>query len=60
MVFSEERSQTAFLQFGYHYICYLEWFAKDASRKVKTVLPAKYAAGERTLAYAPKKDYNKE
>lgn len=30
-----------------------EWFAKDTSRKVKTALHAKYAAGERTFAYAP-------
>ncbi len=26
-----------------------EWFAKDTSRKVKTALHAKFAAGERTL-----------
>ena len=30
-----------------------EWFAKDTSRKVKTALHAKFAAGERTFAYAP-------
>ena len=30
-----------------------EWFAKDTSRKVKTALRAKFAAGERTFAYAP-------
>ncbi len=30
-----------------------EWFAKDTSRKVKTALRAKHAAGERTFAYAP-------
>ena len=30
-----------------------EWFAKDTSRKVKTALHAKYAAGERTFTYAP-------
>lgn len=30
-----------------------EWFARDTSRKVKTALHAKYAAGERTFAYAP-------
>ena len=30
-----------------------EWFAKDPSRKVKTALHAKFAAGERTFAYAP-------
>ena len=30
-----------------------EWFAKDTSRKVKTALRAKHAAGERTATYAP-------
>ncbi len=30
-----------------------EWFAKDTSRNVKTALHAKFAAGERTFAYAP-------
>lgn len=30
-----------------------EWFAKDTSRKVKTALHAKFAAGERIFAYAP-------
>ncbi len=30
-----------------------EWFAKDTSRKVKTALHAKHAAGERTFTYAP-------
>lgn len=30
-----------------------EWLAKDTSRKVKTALHAKYAAGERTFTYAP-------
>ena len=30
-----------------------EWFAKDTSRKVKTALHAKFAAGERTFTYAP-------
>ena len=30
-----------------------EWFAKDTSRKVKTALRAKFAAGERIFAYAP-------
>lgn len=30
-----------------------EWFAKDTSRKVKTALHAKFAAGQRTFAYAP-------
>ena len=30
-----------------------EWFAKDTSRKVKTALRAKFAAGQRTFAYAP-------
>ena len=30
-----------------------EWFAKDTSRKVKTALHAKHAAGERICAYAP-------
>ena len=30
-----------------------EWLAKDTSRKVKTALRAKFAAGERTFAYAP-------
>lgn len=30
-----------------------EWFAKDTSCKVKTALHAKFAAGERTFAYAP-------
>mgnify|MGYP000014117432 CR=1 FL=1 len=30
-----------------------EWYAKDTSRKVKTALHAKFAAGERTFAYAP-------
>jgi len=30
-----------------------EWFAKDTSRKVKTALHAKFAAGERTFVYAP-------
>ena len=30
-----------------------EWFAKDTSRKVKAALHAKFAAGQRTFAYAP-------
>lgn len=30
-----------------------EWFAKDTSRKVKTALRAKFAAGQRTFTYAP-------
>ncbi len=30
-----------------------EWFAKDTSRKVKTALRAKHAAGQRICAYAP-------
>lgn len=30
-----------------------EWFAKDTSRKVKTALHAKFAAGERICTYAP-------
>ncbi len=30
-----------------------EWFAKDTSRKVKTALHAKFAAGERIFTYAP-------
>ncbi len=30
-----------------------EWFVKDTSRKVKAALQAKFAAGERTFAYAP-------
>ena len=30
-----------------------EWFAKDTSRKVKTALHAKFAAGQRVCAYAP-------
>ena len=30
-----------------------EWFAKDTSRKVKTALKAKVAAGQRVCAYAP-------
>ena len=30
-----------------------EWFAKDTSRKVKSALHAKFAAGQRTFAYAP-------
>lgn len=39
-----------------------EWYAKDTSRKVKTALHAKHAAGERMGTYAPlgyKKDSNK-
>ena len=30
-----------------------EWFAKDTSRKVKTALKARFAAGQRVCAYAP-------
>ena len=30
-----------------------EWFAKDTSRKVKTALHAKFAAGQRTFTTAP-------
>ena len=30
-----------------------EWYAKDTSRKVKTALHAKHAAGERMVTYAP-------
>ena len=30
-----------------------EWFAKDTSRKVKTALRAKHAAGQRICTYAP-------
>ena len=30
-----------------------EWLAKDTGRKVKIALHAKFAAGERTFAYAP-------
>lgn len=30
-----------------------EWYAKDTSRKVKTALHAKFAAGERVFSYAP-------
>ncbi len=39
-----------------------EWYAKDTSRKVKTALHAKHAAGERMGTYAPlgyKKDHDK-
>ena len=47
---------TAFLLFALHLPerrMFNEWFAKDTSRKVKTALHAKFAAGQRTFAYAP-------
>ena len=30
-----------------------EWYAKDTSRKVKTALHAKFAAGQKLCTYAP-------
>ena len=34
-------------------VLFCEWYAKDTSRKVKTALHAKFAAGQRIGAYAP-------
>lgn len=34
-------------------ILFCEWYAKDTSKKVKTALHAKFAAGQRVCAYAP-------
>ena len=34
-------------------VCSNEWYAKDTSRKVKTALHAKFAAGQKLCTYAP-------
>ncbi len=34
-------------------VLFCEWYAKDTSKKVKTALHAKFAAGERICSYAP-------
>ncbi len=34
-------------------VLFCEWYAKDTSRKVKTALHAKFAAGQRVCTYAP-------